>query len=220
MVDVVIYGTGGTSRDTLEALEAANTEKRQWNILGFVDDCATLQGTAVMDYSVLGTGDILCELRSLANAKIALGVANHRDGLVRKQIRAKHRLDPSRFPVILHPLAVVSRRAHIGVGTILLAGSSCATGASIGQHVVVLQGAAIGHDATVGDYATISANAALGGSTVVAEGAYVGLGAAVLPGTRVGLGSTVGIGAVVLEDVPDRVLVIGNPARCVRSVAT
>jgi acetyltransferase-like isoleucine patch superfamily enzyme len=48
---------------------------------------------------------------------------------------------------------------------------------------------------------------------------WVARGAAVLPGVRIGEGSVVGYGAVVTSDVPARVVVAGNPARVVRSLA-
>jgi acetyltransferase-like isoleucine patch superfamily enzyme len=49
----------------------------------------------------------------------------------------------------------------------------------------------------------------------IGRGAWIG-GAVVLKGVSVGDGSVVGIGAVVTGDVPDHVVVAGNPARVVR----
>lgn len=48
---------------------------------------------------------------------------------------------------------------------------------------------------------------------VVEYGAAVGGGAVVLPGVRVGRMALVGSGAVVTRDVPERAIVVGNPAR-------
>jgi acetyltransferase-like isoleucine patch superfamily enzyme len=50
----------------------------------------------------------------------------------------------------------------------------------------------------------------------IGRGAFLGLGAIVLPGVRIGENGYVGAGAVVTEDVPDRCVVVGNPARVVR----
>ncbi len=48
---------------------------------------------------------------------------------------------------------------------------------------------------------------------VVGRGASVGGGAVVLPGVRIGRMALVGAGAVVTKDVPERAIVVGNPAR-------
>ncbi len=55
---------------------------------------------------------------------------------------------------------------------------------------------------------------------VVETGAMVGIGAIVLSGARIGREAVVGAGSVVLEGtrVPPRTLVVGAPARPVRSV--
>jgi acetyltransferase-like isoleucine patch superfamily enzyme len=50
-------------------------------------------------------------------------------------------------------------------------------------------------------------------------GAFVGAGALLLPGASVGAGACVAAGAVVTRSVPDGVIVAGNPARIVGTVA-
>ncbi|KQO62788.1 acyltransferase [Curtobacterium sp. Leaf261] len=53
---------------------------------------------------------------------------------------------------------------------------------------------------------------------VLRRNAFVGMGAIVLPGVTIGRGSVVGAGSVVTKDVPDGVVVAGNPARAVTSI--
>ncbi|WP_429075464.1 acyltransferase [Aeromonas veronii] len=52
--------------------------------------------------------------------------------------------------------------------------------------------------------------------TYIKEGASLGANATILPGITIGKNSMVGAGAVVTKDVPDNVLVIGNPAKIVK----
>lgn len=49
--------------------------------------------------------------------------------------------------------------------------------------------------------------------TTVKRGASVGSGATILCGVTIGVGACVGAGSVVTKDVPDGVVVAGNPAR-------
>jgi acetyltransferase-like isoleucine patch superfamily enzyme len=53
----------------------------------------------------------------------------------------------------------------------------------------------------------------------IRRGARIGGGAILLPGVEIGEDAFVGAGAVVTKDVEARMLVVGNPARVMRSVA-
>jgi len=53
---------------------------------------------------------------------------------------------------------------------------------------------------------------------IVESGAFTGARTILLPGVRVGSMSVVGAGAVVSRDVPERVVVVGCPARPIRSM--
>jgi acetyltransferase-like isoleucine patch superfamily enzyme len=54
--------------------------------------------------------------------------------------------------------------------------------------------------------------------TVVKRGASIGSGATILSNVVIGRGAIVGAGSVVTHDVPDNVIVAGNPARLLRAV--
>ncbi|KAJ2182190.1 hypothetical protein GGF45_001025 [Coemansia sp. RSA 551] len=53
-------------------------------------------------------------------------------------------------------------------------------------------------------------------SVRIGNNVRVGGGAIILPGVRIGNGVTVGAGSVVTKDVPNNVVVAGNPARIVK----
>lgn len=54
--------------------------------------------------------------------------------------------------------------------------------------------------------------------TRVKPGAAIGSNSTLLSGVTVGAGSIVGAGSVVVDDVPDRTIVAGNPARIIRKL--
>jgi len=53
----------------------------------------------------------------------------------------------------------------------------------------------------------------------IKRGAKIGANATLLPGVVIGKNALVGAGAVVVKDVPDGVVVVGNPARIIRQIA-
>jgi virginiamycin A acetyltransferase len=55
------------------------------------------------------------------------------------------------------------------------------------------------------------------GDTVVGHDVWLGYGALVLPGVTIGHGAVVAAASVVARDIPPYAVVVGNPARVVRS---
>lgn len=53
---------------------------------------------------------------------------------------------------------------------------------------------------------------------IIDDGAWIGEGAVVLKGVRIGKRAVVGANCVVTRDVPDRAVVVGNPARIIRTL--
>lgn len=53
---------------------------------------------------------------------------------------------------------------------------------------------------------------------VIRKGAWIGAGATILPGVEVGKHAVVGAAAVVTKDVPDYAVVVGNPARVIKTL--
>ncbi len=54
--------------------------------------------------------------------------------------------------------------------------------------------------------------------TVIKQGASIGSNSTLMCGITVGTGSIVGAGSVVTHDVPDKVIVAGNPAKIIRKI--
>lgn len=120
------------------------------------------------------------------------------------------------FATLVHPRARVSARSVLGEGTIVSVGAVVAARTQIGQHVVLNRGALIGHHTTIGNYVTVGPGANVAGKCRIGDATYVGIGAIVLDRVSVGAHSVVGAGAVVTKDVPDRVQVVGVPAKSVK----
>jgi sugar O-acyltransferase (sialic acid O-acetyltransferase NeuD family) len=88
-------------------------------------------------------------------------------------------------PPVVHPMAVVSPRAQLGEGVIVLAGAVVQPDARIGRGALVNTRALVEHDAVVGEGAHIAPGAIVLGAATVGACSMIGAGAVVLPGAAV-----------------------------------
>lgn len=97
---------------------------------------------------------------------------------------------------------------------------------TVGENVILGYGglAIVVHsDVVIGDNVHIDQGVTLGGNGTeygvprVENNVYVGAGAKILGPIRIGEGSVIGANAVVVHDVPPRSLVVGVPARVIKS---
>ncbi len=120
------------------------------------------------------------------------------------------------FTSLQHPTAHVSGSAHLATGTLVAPLAVLAAQARLEPHVAVGRGALIGHHTTIGTCATIGPGAKIAGKCCIGRAVYIGIGAVIRDGVTIGDHAVVGAGAVVTKDVPERVQVVGVPARIVK----
>ena len=120
---------------------------------------------------------------------------------------------------VIHPSAVIADGVEIGDGTVVMAGAIVNVDTVIGRNAIINTGCTIDHDCAIGDHALIGPGASLCGGCRVGNGTLVGVGASMAPLRSVGAWSVVGAGAAVVQDLPDRSVCVGVPARVVRANA-
>jgi sugar O-acyltransferase (sialic acid O-acetyltransferase NeuD family) len=198
-----LFGASGHAKVIIDSLKASGKE-----VSGLFDDNPEVK--ELLEYPVFGSFD---ENRLVDNELIVSVGLNH----IRKKIVEKLP-ENIRYGKAIHPSAIISEYASLGVGTVVMQGAVIQSSVSIGKHCIINTTASVDHDCIIDDYVHISPNATLCGAVSVGEGSQVGAGAVVIPGIKIGKWSLVAAGAVVMRDVPDNVLVLGNPARVVKRI--
>jgi sugar O-acyltransferase (sialic acid O-acetyltransferase NeuD family) len=214
--DLIILGAGGTSREIAEMIASSPELSTRWSVRGFLDDAAERAGSLVDGVPVLGRLD---DAHAHPGASFVVGIASHRDPLLRKKIVERLRLSPERFTTLVHPSSFVSSRAHVGFGTVVMQNVAVTTGATIGSHVLLSPGVQIAHDSSIADYTVLAPRATINGNVRIGECVYIGAAAVIAPNVVAAPGALVGIGTVVTRNVGAGSTVFGNPSRVINTGA-
>lgn len=198
-----LFGASGHAKVIIDSLIASGKQ-----ISGLFDDNPEVK--ELLGYNVF---DPFSQIR-LGDEELIISIGlNH----IRKRIVEKLP-ENIRYGNAIHPSAIISKYVSFGEGTVVMQGAVIQSCVSIGKHCIINTTASVDHDCFIDDYVHISPNATLCGGVSVGVGSQVGAGAVVIPGIKIGKWSLVAAGAVVLKDVPDNVLVLGNPARVVKTI--
>jgi sugar O-acyltransferase (sialic acid O-acetyltransferase NeuD family) len=144
----------------------------------------------------------------------AIGGEHGEDRLAMQDFLSAHGIE---IATAVHPRAFVAGDASIGAGSQVLAMAVVAAGCALGRGCIVNHHADVDHECILADGVHLGPGATLCGLVSVGAFTLVGAGATVLPRIRIGSRSVVGAGSVVTRDIPDNVIVLGNPARIIRA---
>lgn len=212
MKSVVIVGAGGFGREVLEIFKAQNRISMTWDIMGFIDENKNLHRKVMNGYPVLGGLEWLKEHNnSNLGCVCAIGTCEIRKRVVEKLMKIG-----VNFYNAIHPSVIMSEFIELGQDVIICAGSILTVNISIGDHVHIDTNCTIAHDAVIGSYCRLNPGVKINGNNRLDEGVYVGTGATFVQEISIGSWSTIGAGAVVIEDIPERVVAAGVPAKVVK----
>lgn len=212
MKDLIIVGAGNFGREVAQLVEDINNEKKEWMLLGFIDETKEKLGTLINNIPVLGGFDWL-EKYTTGRICTAIAIGNPRDkyNLIRRA--SAYHVD---FCNLIHPEAKISRFAELGTGCIICWNSFLSVNTRVGDHVSINPGCGIGHDTIIGDYSTLYWNVTLSGNVKLNDGCEVGANSVVIPKKTVGKWSIIGAGAAVVKDLPENCTAAGVPAKPIK----
>jgi sugar O-acyltransferase (sialic acid O-acetyltransferase NeuD family) len=211
LCELLSIGAGGHGQVVADALIAARRAGGNLLVpLVFVDDLPTLWNQQVLRLPVEGGLD---RLGALSYDRFVVAIGNNRN---RSEISKSLSNVARRLVTVKHPSTTLAPDVQIADGSMICAGVIVNTGSVIGANTILNTGCTVDHHCSIGDYVHIAPGVHLGGTVTIGDGTLVGMGSAILPGVRVGSWTTIGAGAVVIEDLPDGVTAVGNPARIIK----
>jgi len=172
--------------------------------MGFIDD--DQDKTEMIGYEVKRHTAI-----EIKHDQVIFGIG---DSKTRKFLAEKH---PFNYSSVVHPTATVSPYATIDKGTVVFHHSVIQSGTSIGKHCIINTKASVDHDCIIEDFVHISPGAILCGNVQVGELSWIGTGSVIIQGIKIGKNVMIGAGSVIIRDVPDNVVVVGNPGKIIKT---
>jgi sugar O-acyltransferase (sialic acid O-acetyltransferase NeuD family) len=161
----LILGAGSIALETLEIADASGGFEplRFVNSLERPAPGATHAGLPVFWVDELPYGPADCWL-------VAGIVSTRRRSFVETMARRGYR-----FASVVHPSAVISRRAQMGEGCVIHAGVIVSSNTRLEANVIVNRGCLIGHDNLFHSFCTLAPGANVAGGVEIGTGAYIGL---------------------------------------------
>ena len=200
-----IYCAGSLGK---EIYDLALRTKYEANDILFVDDSKSDSFFTLDKIKVISNRDLL----EIYSNKDKIIIANG-EPAIREKIYNNLSNKGLFFDTLIDTTTIVSPSAKIGEGSVICDFCSISSEAIINNNVLVNRQSIVGHDIVIGKNSVISSTVNLGGSVKVGKGAYIAMGAHVREGLTIGDFSIVSMGSVVHRDVPDDIIVMGNPAR-------
>ena len=216
---VLIFGSGGISKETYNLIKQINMHNSQqvYDVLGFVEDEESKIGKEVIGgLKVITCDDALTDYSgSFSVIGIVIPIGNPKvKSIIYNRIK---NIENAVYPNIVHPsIKFDANDVKLGIGNIITSGVNLTCDIRIGNFNLVNLNCTIGHDTVVEDFNVINPLVAVSGNVTIKNCCLIGTGAKILQQLRIGDNAAVGSGAVVIKDVEENSTVVGVPAKRIK----
>ena len=165
---IVLLGGGGHCHSVIDVIEQEN----KYQIVGIIDK-KELFGTNVLGYKIIASDDDLEEIyKTCKNAIITVGQieSNH----VRVKLFNKLKEIGFNLPIIISPIAYVSKHSFIDEGTVVMHHAFINANVRIGKNCIINSKALIEHDVIIEDNCHISTASVINGAVLVKANTFFG----------------------------------------------
>ena len=206
---VLIIGAGGLGRVVMSQALRDYGCGREWTVAGFLD--TRPPSSFPEEIASLIFGDPMnFQPRPYELFIPAVGDPRLRQKFVVSLVSRGAKIIGLRTSVEFGPRCVIGNSTFGRDATV---GPDC----TIGDYGFFDKSCSIGHDVHLGQYVHVGVNVVVAGNVRIGNRVVLHSGSMVARGVTIGDDAEVGLGAVVLKDVPAGALVLGNPARIVKS---
>jgi sugar O-acyltransferase (sialic acid O-acetyltransferase NeuD family) len=164
---LLILGAGGHGRSIYELASSLDT----FTHVEYLDDNSEY-ANELLKNRIIGRIDQLCEFAS-HYTHVVVGIGNNS---VRETLQLRAQDAGLIVSTLIHPKAIVSPSAKIGIGTVILSGAIIGAEVSIGKGVIVNCQTVVDHDGVLEDFSHLGVGVSLAGNSLIGRSAFVQAG--------------------------------------------
>ena len=208
MKEIIIIGAGGHGGEVAWLAKRCGRTVR-----GFLDNTPEKQGKFIQGVPILGTLQQCFEFME-CEFIIAIGSPRARKKIVEDFFQGRDFI----FATLIDPTAIIGENTKIQDGTMICAGSILTIDVQVGKHSIINTNAVLSHGVIAGDYVTVAPNASVSGNVIFGSMVEIGANATIREKIIIENGAMIGMGAVVINDVSCNQVMVGNPAKFLKSL--
>ena len=193
---IVLIGAGGHAKACIEVIESAG----EFSIAQILGKSSEI-GLSVLGHVIKHTDADLALLREEYEYAF-IGIGQMHNPILRREILSNLLNLGYQIPAIISKHAIVSSKAKIGTGSIVMNGAILNADCTVGKNVIVNSSALLEHDVFVDDDCHISTRVTINGNSRIGQGTFLGSGTVIRNGIEIGENSFVNMGSVITESLP------------------
>ena len=168
MENIVLVGGGGHCKSVIDVIEQEN----KYKIVGIIDIEENI-GNSVLGYKIIGCdSDLKTLFKTCKNAVVTVGQIGSND--LRVTLFEKLENIGYNLPIIISPLAYLSKHAKLQKGTVVMHNALINANTTIGKNCIINTNALIEHDCTIGDNCHIATAAVVNGGVIIKNNTFFG----------------------------------------------
>ena len=166
--EILLIGGGGHCKSVIDVIE----QEGKYSIAGIIDK-KELIGTDVLGYKVIACDDDLPNLFQKYKYAIVT-VGQIKSNVLKVKLFNILKEIGYKLPVIVSPLAYVSKHSSVDEGTVIMHNALVNADATVGKNCIINTKALIEHDSIIEDNCHISTAAVVNGGVTIKENTFFG----------------------------------------------
>ncbi|RLC50864.1 MAG: hypothetical protein DRZ79_03715 [Candidatus Cloacimonadota bacterium] len=211
---IILGGLGNGSVIANAILDANKKGFSEWTFAGYLNDRIP-KGELIEEFPVLGklsdTDNFVADGFYFINTIYRIDGQKERIKLFENL-----KIPERQLATFIHPSAYVAPNVEIGKGSVIMPQVSVSSGVKIGKCCLVMVNASIGHNSKIGNYCHLAAQSCISSFVELETGVHIGLNATVRENIIIKKYSSLGMGSVLLQNIGEKEIWAGNPARFLR----